>query len=104
VASGWHTAALSMRLHIDAVLGRFPGGSMGAQVDTLSWMRPVRPGDRLFTRTEILALRPSTSRPDRGWLTLRTTTFNQADEAVQVMTANVVAPRRGLGGGGSRRS
>lgn len=94
VASGWHTAALTMRLQCDALLGRFPGGGMGAQVDTLAWSRPVRPGDALRAQVEVLERRPSRSRADRGWLTLRTTTLNQRDEAVQVMTASVLAPRR----------
>ena len=94
VASGWHTAALSMRLQLDVVLNRFPGGSMGAQVDTLRWIRPVLPGEALHTTTEVMALRPSTSRTDRGWVTIRTTTSNEQGDPVQVMTASVLAPRR----------
>lgn len=94
VASGWHTAALTMRLQLEALLGRFPGGGMGAQVDTLAWLQPVRPGDTLRAKAEIMGMRPSRSRPDRGLITVRTTTLNQRDEAVQVMTAAILTPRR----------
>ncbi len=98
VASGWHTAAVTMRLQLELVMGRFPGGALGAQVDTLAWRRPVRPGDELRARVEVLALRVSGSRPDRGVLTLKTTTLNQRDEVVQEMTASVLAPRRPASG------
>ncbi len=94
VASGWHTASVTMRLQLESMMGRFPGGSLGAQVDTLAWRRPVRPGDELRARVEVLAKRPSGSRPDRGLLTLKTTTLNQRDETVQEMTASILAPRR----------
>ncbi|MGI4939128.1 MAG: MaoC family dehydratase [Janthinobacterium lividum] len=94
VASGWHTASVTMRLQLEAIISRFPGGTMGAQIDTLAWRRPVRPGDELRAQVEVLAKRPSGSRPDRGLLTLGTVTLNQRDETVQEMTASVLAPRR----------
>jgi len=94
VASGWHTAALTMRLQLESMLGRFPGGSMGAQIDKLAWFRPVRPGDTLRAKVEVLDMRLSRSRPDRGVVTLRTTTLNQHDEPVQEMTASILVPRR----------
>jgi len=94
VASGWHTAALTMRLQLDSLMGRFPGGSLGAQIDKLAWVRPVRPGDVLRARAEIMEMRPSRSRPDRGLVTIQTTTLNQRDEPVQTMTAAVLVPRR----------
>ncbi len=75
-------------------MGRFPGGSLGAQIDTLAWRRPVRPGDELRAQVEVLAKRPSGSRLDRGLVTLKTTTLNQRDETVQEMTASILAPRR----------
>lgn len=92
-ASGWHTAALTMRL---LVTGRFKpaGGLIGAGVDDLRWPRPVRPGDELHTVSEVLEARASNSRPTHGLVKIRTTTFNQRDEAVQVQTANLVVPRR----------
>lgn len=94
VASGWHTAAVTMRLQLECVMGRFPGGALGAQVDVLAWRKPVRPGDEVRARVEVLGKRPSASRPERGLLTLKTTTLNQRDEVVQEMTASVLAPRR----------
>ena len=94
VASGWHTAAATMRLQLDLLLCRFPGGTLGAQVDTLAWRRPVRPGDDLRAQVEILAMRASASRPTRGIVTFKTTTLNQRDEVVQEMTASVQVPRR----------
>ena len=94
VASGWHTAAVTMRLQVGVLMGRFPGGALGAQVDTLAWRRPVRPGDELRAQVEVLSMRPSGSRPDRGVVTLKTMTLNQRDEAVQEMTASVLVPRR----------
>jgi acyl dehydratase len=92
-ASGWHTAALTMRLLVD---GEFKpaGGILGVGFDELSWPRPVRPGDELHAESEVLDVRPSKSRPDRGLIRVRTTTFNQNDEAVQIFTGNLVVPRR----------
>ena len=94
VASGWHTGSLSMRLQLEALLGHFPGGAMGAQVDSMAWLKPVRAGDELRVTVEVMQKRLSRSRPDRGILTLKTTTLNQNNEAVMVMTAAVLAPLR----------
>ncbi len=94
VASGWHTAALTMRMQTETFMGRFPGGALGAQLDGLAWPRPVRPGDTLHVLLEVLSARPSHSRPNRGVLQVRTTTLNQRDEPVQVMTAALLVPRR----------
>lgn len=94
VASGWHTASLTMRLQTDIFMGQFPGGALGAQLDSLAWPRPVRPGDTLYVRLEILAARASRSRADRGVLQVRTTTLNQRDEPVQEMVAALIVPRR----------
>jgi acyl dehydratase len=92
-ASGWHTAALTMRLMVD---GDFKpaGGILGVGFDALSWPKPVRPGDELHARSQILEVRPSKSRPDRGTIRVRTTTYNQNDEAVQEFTGNLLVPRR----------
>lgn len=92
VASGWHTAALTMRLMVDAL--PFEGGLIGAGCDRLLWPRPVMPGDRLHVRCEVLELRPSNSRPDQGLAKVRVTTLNQDGEAVQVVTPNMLLPRR----------
>lgn len=92
-ASGWHTAALTMRLMVD---GEFKpaGGILGVGFDDLSWPRPVRPGDELRAKSEILDVRPSKSKPDRGMIRVRTTTFNQNDEPVMLFTGNLLVPRR----------
>jgi acyl dehydratase len=95
-ASGWHTAALTMRLLVE---GDFKpaGGILGVGFDALSWPKPVRPGDELHAKSEILEVRPSKSRPDRGTIRVRTTTYNQNDEAVQEFTGNLLVPRRNPG-------
>jgi acyl dehydratase len=92
-ASGWHTAAITMRLMVD---GEFKpaGGIIGVGFDELSWARPVRPGDELYVKSEILEGRPSKSKKDRGAIRVRNTTFNQNDEVVQTFTANLIVPRR----------
>jgi acyl dehydratase len=95
-ASGWHTAALTMRLLAEGEF-RPAGGIIGVGFDELSWPRPVRPGDELHARSEVLDVRPSKSRPDRGLIRVRTTTFNQKDEAVQVFIGNLIVPRRPAG-------
>ena len=91
-ASGWHTAAITMRLLVE---GGAPiaGGVIGAGGE-IGWPRPTRPGDILRVESEVLEITPSRSRSDRGMITLRTETRNQRDEVVQVLTAKVVVPRR----------
>ena len=92
VASGWHTAALTMRLLVD---GGAPiaGGVIGANGE-LAWPRPTRPGDVLTVETEVLEVMPSKSRPERGVARLRSETRNQHGEPVQVFTMNLIVPRR----------
>src|SRR6476646_1882268 len=89
VASGWHTAAISMRLFVTGDL-RLAGGSIGLCVDDLEWPRPVRPGDILQVQTEILEIRPSRSKPDRGIIRIRNVTTNQDGEVVQTFVASVL--------------
>lgn len=91
-ASGWLTTAMTMRLMVDS----FPlaGGLIGAGVDALRWVRPVRPGDRLKVRCEVLELRPSKSRPDRGMAKVRVVTLDQDGEAVQSFVSDMVLQRR----------
>ncbi len=96
-ASGWHTAALTMRLLADGEF-RPAGGIIGVGFDELSWPRPVRPGDELRVTSEVLEVRPSKSRPDRGLIRVRNTTLNQNNEAVQIFTGNLIVPRRPAGG------
>jgi acyl dehydratase len=96
VASGWHTAALTMRLLVESEF-RPAGGILGVGFDALSWPRPVRPGDVLHVISEVLEVRPSKSRTDRGMIQVRNTTFNQNNEAVQIFTAKLIVPRRSAG-------
>ncbi len=96
-ASGWHTAALTMRLLVDGEF-RPADGILGVGFDELSWPRPVRPGDELHVTSEVLEVRPSKSRPERGMVRVRNTTLNQKDEAVQIFTANLLVPRRPANG------
>jgi acyl dehydratase len=92
-ASGWHTAALTMRLLVDGDL-RPAGGIVGAGLDELRWPRPVRPGDELRLESEVLDVRASKSRPSEGLIKVRTTTLNQHDEPVQIQIASLLVSRR----------
>ena len=91
-ASGWHTAAITMRLIVE---GGPPiaGGILGAGGE-IGWPKPTRPGDTLRVVSEILEIKPSRSRPDRGSVIMRTQTLNQHDDVVQTLTARLVVPRR----------
>jgi acyl dehydratase len=92
-ASGWHTAAMTMRLLVESDLTP-AGGIIGAGFDEFRWPKPVRPGDELRLESEIVDVRASKSRPTQGIIKVRTTTLNQNNEAVQVLVANLVVPRR----------
>jgi acyl dehydratase len=92
-ASGWHTAAVTMRLLLDSEL-KPAGGIIGAGLDECRWPRPVRPGDELRIQCEVIEVRPSKSRPEQGLIKLRTTTLNQDGEAVLVHVVNLVVLRR----------
>ena len=92
-ASGWHTAALTMRLLVESEL-KPAGGIVGAGFDEFRWPRPVRPGDELRVQSEVLEVRASKSQPEKGIIKLRTTTFNQHGEPVQVTVGNLIVPRR----------
>ena len=93
VASGWHTAAVTMRLLLESDIAPV-GGLIGAGCEELRWPRPVRPGDDLHARSEVLEVRTSKSRPEVGLVKMRTTTLNQNGEAVQIMVTTLVVPRR----------
>jgi acyl dehydratase len=92
IASGWHTAAITMRLFVQTL--DFAEGAIGLGVDELQWPTPVRPGDVLRVETEILELRPSRSKPSHGIIRLRNTTRNQQNEVVQTMYASALVPKR----------
>jgi acyl dehydratase len=92
VASGWHTAAITMRLQVDSGLP-IAGGIVGIGGE-MSWPRPTRPGDTLSVVSEILEVTPSRSRPDRGVVRMRSETRNQRNEVVQILDAKLFVPRR----------
>jgi len=91
VASGWHTAAMTMRLLVEGL--PLAGGVIGAGVE-LSWPRPTRPGDVLRVESEVQEIIHSRSRPDRGVALMRVVTHNQRDEVVQIFVAKLVVSRR----------
>jgi acyl dehydratase len=91
-ASGWHTAAITMRL-LTGMTPSIAGGLIGAGAE-LNWPTPARPGDELRVECEVLEVRPLRSRPDRGLVLLRVQTLNQRDEARQDLRAKLVVFRR----------
>ena len=94
VASGWHTAALTMKLLVE---GEFQpvGGLIGLGVDQIRWPRPVRPGDVLRVESEVLEMRESQSNPGRGIVKVREyDPMNQVGEPVMIQVANLIVPRR----------
>jgi acyl dehydratase len=92
-ASGWHTAALTMKLLAGSEL-RPVGGIIGAGAEEMRWPRPTRPGDVLGCVIEVLETRPSAKRPEQGLVKLRVTTSNAAGEAVYVLVISIIVPRR----------
>ena len=101
VASGWHTGAISMRLLVEAL--PIAGGIVGAGGE-VKWPKPMRPGSVLHVECEILELRSSQSRPDRGVVTIRSETRDQLGEVVQTLVATLVVPRRTKADGSVRTS
>lgn len=93
VASGWHTAAVSMRLMVQGEM-QVEGGVIGHVIEELRFPRPVRPGDRLRVMQEVVAKTEMPGRPAHGRVTLRCRTFNQDGKLVQDMTAHLVIQRR----------
>lgn len=92
VASGWHTAAITMRLFVKTL--NFAEGAIGLGVDELRWPNAVRPGDVLQVETEIVDVRASKSKPNHGVVRLRNVTKNQRGEIVQTMFASALVPMR----------
>lgn len=95
-ASGWHTAGMMMRILVDNMIGKY--ASMGSPgVDQLRWVKPVFPGDTLQLSGEVLEVRPSQSKPDRGVITSRYEMKNQKGETVLTMQAKGMYARRPAG-------
>ena len=92
-ASGWHTAAMGMRMIADHLLAR--SSSMGAPgIDELRWLKPVRPGDRLRIEGRVTATRVSASRPTMGLVSFELSMFNQADVCVMTQSNTIMFGRR----------
>jgi acyl dehydratase len=92
-ASGWYTAAITMKLLVEGDL-KPAGGVVGLGFEEFRWPKPVRAGDELRVQSEILEVRPSKSRPDWGLIKVRNTTTTQSGDAVQVAVGNLMVPRR----------
>ena len=93
-ASGWHTAAITMRLSVASV--PIAGGLIGLG-GVIAWSKPTRPGDVLRVESEILELKPSRTKPGRGVATVRIVTLNQNGEQAQVFTAKILVFSRSRG-------
>lgn len=93
VASGWHTAALTIKLIVESEL-RVAGGLIGSGLDEFQWYRPVRPGDALHVDFHVLEIRQSLSRRDQGTVRLKIETLNQAGSPVLTLIVNLLVPRR----------
>lgn len=96
-ASGWHTAAVTMRLQVTSGLP-IAGGIIGAGGE-LNWPRPTRATDVLHVVSEVVQIQPSKSKPDRGMVTVRSETRNQHGDVLQLSTVRIVVPRRPAAGG-----
>lgn len=94
-ASGWHTGSLSMRLMVESDF-RIAGGLIGLSGE-VSWPRATYAGDAIRVEIEILDIRVSASKPDRGIITVRNTTLNQRGEPVQIGVFKMLVPRRPAG-------
>jgi acyl dehydratase len=90
-ASGWHTAAITMRLSVQSFL--LASGIIGSGGE-LRWPWPVRPGDTLQVKSEILEIIPSRSKPDRGMVRVKLTTTNQNGDIVQMFSPRLVVFKR----------
>lgn len=91
-ASGWHTAAITMSLLVKSGMP-IAGGLIGAGGE-IEWPRPVRPGDTLTVESEVMAVKPSRSRPERGMITVKSETHNQHGEIVQILTSKMLVWRK----------
>lgn len=88
-ASGWHTAALAMRMNVDGALP-IAGGIIGTAIDELRWPHPVRPGDTLVAESEVLETIPSTNRPGQGRMRVACRVVNQTGTVVMSYVATLV--------------
>lgn len=90
-ASGWHTAAVTMKLLVASL--PLEGGLIGAEAQ-VQWPRPTRAGDRLRVVSKVVDVTPSRSKPDRGIVTFECITLNQEDAVCQRMVTKLVVHRK----------
>jgi acyl dehydratase len=93
-ASGWHTAAMTMRMLVDNMANEESAGLGSPGIDELRWLKPVYPGDTLRVETEIVEVTPSRSRPEMGSFRSRVTVLNQHDEPVMTLKSIGLMRRR----------
>jgi acyl dehydratase len=93
VASGWHTAALTIKLIVQSEL-KIAGGLVGSGLDEFQWYRPVRPGDTLRVEFDVLEVQQSISRANQGIVRFKIATLNQNNSPVLTLIANLIVPRR----------
>jgi acyl dehydratase len=94
VASGWHTAAVAMRLFVTGGLP-IANGLIGFGGE-LSWPRPTRPGDILCVESEIVEIKASRTKPDQGVVTVRSEMLNQKRETVYLLTVKILVSKRSV--------
>lgn len=96
IASGWHTCAMMMRMICDNRASGAEGSAVIASpgFDDLKWLKPVRPGDTLSVRSEIIEVKPSSSKPDRGHIRIHNRILNQEGEVVAEMKNLAILRRR----------
>lgn len=97
VISGWHTAAISMRLKLQTPLAKVHGGLVGMGLESVRWLKPVCPGDSLYVVITILQTRVSNSNPSRGVVKYKLETFNQEGVLVMELITAVTMPRKNAG-------
>jgi len=96
IASGWHTIGVTFRLAVEGFVNRV--ASMGSPgVDEVRWLKPVRPGDTITASGEVLEVRPSASKPDRGFVRVRYAATNQHGELVMTLVGMGLFARKPSG-------
>lgn len=92
-ASGWHTAAMTMRMILEAS-PPMKGGMVGRTIEKMNWPRPVRPGDELSLTIEILELFPASKLPTHGMMRTKNTVTNQHGKTAMDMDVVIFVPRK----------
>jgi acyl dehydratase len=94
IASGWHTAALTMNRMVTSDFYNPAPGTLGMGIKDLKWLRPVRPGDQLRATLEVIEVRESAQKPAHGIVTQKVVTLNQHNQPVQELISSAMLPKR----------